>query len=231
MFSLFPKACAAFLPFECYTRQYQSEKSDFSTAWIMCLKIFFLSRPGLDLPPLFPQGQVQPLLCQSVPRYSVKSVPQKSIPHHNNLPGYWVSSVSQLREAYITMICNMPPFVSHYQKIAVQSKSFPQHNLLLAWNVPLSTACDSAKLCVPHRYWAKHKRSLSMQSIIEPPNNVSYLAKWEEIYLRSHQLWWQPFTFPFTRYGGVPLESHRGQGVRLMACISLYVNVQRHICM
>ena len=41
--------------------EYTSLKSSaFTSAWIMCLEIFFLSRPGLDLPPLFPQGQVQP---------------------------------------------------------------------------------------------------------------------------------------------------------------------------
>ena len=57
----------------------ESEKCDFYLGVNYVSEIFFLSRPGLDLPPLFPQGQVQTLLWQSVPpRKSVKSVPQKS---------------------------------------------------------------------------------------------------------------------------------------------------------
>ena len=63
---------------------YASLKSlTFTSGWNICLKISFLSRPGLD--PLFPQGQVQPLRWQSVPPRSVKSVPQKSATcfHHS----------------------------------------------------------------------------------------------------------------------------------------------------
>ena len=69
-----------------------------------------------------------------------------------------------------------------------------------------------------------HTRSFPMQCVIALPNIVSYLAKWQEIYLCSHQLWWQPFTFPFTWHSGGPLESHRGHGVQLLAFL-LYIIV------
>ena len=67
----------------------------FTIITIIITTITPASEASLDVPPLFPQGQVhKPPSWQTLPPHSVKSVPQK-VPHNFDLAHVSVKSVSQ----------------------------------------------------------------------------------------------------------------------------------------